>query len=239
MKKKRQAHNRPSRDDAAGTGEVQAGGGGRPAGASHPDAPGVSNDEYFRPFLQASRQKQVEARVLSDLESVPQRLNITRRQFLATSAVWPVFTALNEVFRDYAHDETLFRLRKDSGSDHQAFLAAAPPPDLFVFDDQCHLVRGSHPGGTYAPTSFLVLAQGESARFPNSPFVSNPWNLENHPDEHGNRGATGTAARDPHRRTQLRRPGRESINAVAGSIRVLSQGIMYMGPGNLWCLRAS
>lgn len=30
-----------------------------------------------------------------------------------------------------------------------------------------------------------MIAQGESARVPNSPFVGNPWNPSNHPDEHG------------------------------------------------------
>ena len=45
-----------------------------------------------------------------------------------------------------------------------------------------------------------------------------------------------TSARDPHRRPDLRLPG-EFINAVSGSTRALSHGIMYMGPGNLWYLQ--
>ena len=99
----------------------------------------VSNEEYFPPFLQTSHQKQVEARVLDAVDQVPKRLNISRRQFLATSAgLATSFLALNEVFRDYAHGEALFRMAKDSGFDHAAFLADGPPSDLFVFDDQCH-----------------------------------------------------------------------------------------------------
>src|SRR5262245_35218672 len=73
----------------------------------------VSNDEYFPPFLQTTHQKQVEARVLDALGSVPRRVNIDRRQFLATSAgLAASFVALNEVFRKYAYGETLFRVAK-------------------------------------------------------------------------------------------------------------------------------
>ena len=147
----------------------------------------VSNEEYFPPFLQTSHQKQVEARVMDALDQVPKRVSLSRRRFLATSAgLAASFVALNEVFRDYAFGETLFRVAKDGGFDHDAFLADGPPSDLFIFDDQCHLVRGSLSGLGYGGgTSLRVLAQGETARLPNSPFVSNPWNPQNHPDEHG------------------------------------------------------
>ncbi len=145
----------------------------------------VSNEEYFPPFLQTSHQKQVEARVLDSLDEVPKRLNISRRLFLTTSAgLAASFVALNEVFRAYAFGEALFRVGKEAGFDHDAFLADGPPSDLFVFDDQCHLVRGQA-GMGYLPTLLRVVAQGESARLPNSPFVSNPWNSANLPDEHG------------------------------------------------------
>jgi hypothetical protein len=188
---------------------------------------------------------------------------------------------------------------EESGFDHHAFLADGPPSDLFVFDDQCHLVRGNPGGGGYAPDSLLVLAQGDSARFPNSPFASNPWNAENHPDEHGDAWGnwdpkligknnmddtlfwlpnfiescylqsqttvaliSNVPGRVPHyvtyaygaklpataRNVYEARPqeiltaeqnfaSREFINAAAGSTRALSQGMMYMGPGNLWYLQ--
>src|SRR5919197_691005 len=130
----------------------------------------VSNDEYFPPFLQTPLQKEVEARVLDALETVPQRVSINRRQFLATSAGLAVsFVALNEVFKKYAYGETLFRVASYAGFDHHAFLADGPPSDLFVFDDQTHIVRGSLTGMGYGPDTLLVLAQGDSARFPNSP----------------------------------------------------------------------
>ena len=297
MKKRRQAHNHPEM-----TPQELA----RCRPASEIDPLGlpipthlVSNEEYFPPFLQTPKQKQVEARVLDALESVPERLNISRRHFLATSAgLAASFVALNEVFRKSAHGETLFQVAKDSGFDHHAFSADGPPSDLFVLDDQIHITRGTRVSG-YAATAFLVLAQGESARFPNSGFVSNPWNPENHPDEHGDTWANwdpkligqthyddrglwlenfiqrcyfdsqttvalisnvpgqipywfteAFGARTPAtaRNVYETRPAeiitaeqnfasREFINAVAGSTRALSQGLMYMGPGNLWYLQ--
>jgi uncharacterized protein len=147
----------------------------------------VSNEEYFPPFLQTSHQKQVEARVMDALDHTPKRLNISRRQFLETSAgLAASFVALNEVFRGYAFGETLFRVAQDGSLDHEAFLANGPPADLFIFDDQCHVVRGSRQGLWFdVPSSLRVLAQGETARLPNSPFTSNPYNPANQPDERG------------------------------------------------------
>ena len=261
----------------------------------------VSNGEYFPPFLQTRRQQQVEARVLEALDRVPKRLGISRRQFLVTSAgLATSFMALNEVFRDHAFGEDLFRVGENPGFDHGAFVADGPPPDLFVFDDQSHLVRGSYGGMGHLPgLSLRVLAQGESARLPNSPFASNPWNPDDHPDEHGevwgnwNPALVGRMNWDstdywlsqfiknyffesqttvalisnitmvPHvvasvlraerppataRNVQEARPhefltaeqnftSREFINAISGSTRALSHGLMYMGPGNLWYLQ--
>jgi predicted TIM-barrel fold metal-dependent hydrolase len=260
----------------------------------------VSNEEYFPPFLQTSHQQHVEARVLDALDRVPKRLNISRRHFLATSAgLAASFVALNEVFRRYAFGDTLFRVAEESGFDHAAFVADGPPSDLFVFDDQCHLVRGAGVGHNVA-LSVRVIAQGETARLPNSPFVSNPWNPEHHGDEHGQPwgnwnpalmgrtnwddtefwfpnfikyyffesqttvalisnitmiGHVGTSAAGVKgapataRNVYEARPYeafvtaeqnfacREFINAVAGSTRALSHGLMYMGPGNLWYLQ--
>src|SRR5215210_3301278 len=112
MKKRRQAHNHPEM-----TPQELA----RCRPASEIDPLGlpipthlVSNEEYFPPFLQTSHQKRVEARMMDALNRVPKRLNLSRRQFLATSAgLAASFMALNEVFRDYAFGETLFRVAKD------------------------------------------------------------------------------------------------------------------------------
>ena len=222
-----------------------------------------------------------------------------RRQFLTTSAgLAASFVALNEVFKDYAFGDALFRVGKDAGFDHDAFLADGPPSDLFVFDDQCHLVRGGGTGHSVA-LSVRAIAQGASARLPNSPFVSNPWNSGNHPDEHGEPWgnwnpalignthwddtefwlpnfiksyffesqttvalisnlnsslpsyasyAYGVKGPGTARNVYESRPQeiltaeqnfacREFINAVAGSTRALSHGLMYMGRGNLWYLQ--
>jgi predicted TIM-barrel fold metal-dependent hydrolase len=183
MKKRRQAHKHPEM-----TPQEMA----RCRPASEVDQLGlpipthlVSNEEYFPPFLQTAHQRQVEARVLDTLDHVPKRLNISRRKFLETSAgLAASFMALNEVFKDYAHGDSLFRVGDDAAFDHAAFAADGPPADLFVFDDQCHLARGAGIGVNIGHT-VRAIAQGESARLPNSPFVSNPWNPNNHPDEHG------------------------------------------------------
>jgi predicted TIM-barrel fold metal-dependent hydrolase len=300
MKKRRQAHQHPEM-----TPQEMA----RCRPASEVDRLGlpipthlVSNEEYFPPFLQTAQQQQVEARVLDALDEVPKRLNISRRRFLTTSAgLAASFVALNEVFRDYAFGETLFRVGKEAGLDYDAFDADGPPKDLFVFDDQCHLVRGNYSDAGHFPAlSLRVTAQGKSAQLPNSPFVSNPWNPGNHGDEHGDpwanwnpaligqanlddseywlpnfikyfffesqttvallsninmignvaasvAGISGTPATV--RNVYEARPQeafltaeqnfacREFINAIAGSTRALSHGLMYMGPGNLWYLQ--
>lgn len=145
----------------------------------------VSNEEYLPPVVASDHQLRVEARVLGMLDDLPKRLGLSRRQFLRTSAgLAASFVALNETFAEHAHGAELFRVAPDSVLDHDAFLADAPPHDLFVFDDQCHFVRGAAPIARIPP--FLrVTAQGESARVPNSVFLANPWNPLNLPDEHG------------------------------------------------------
>src|SRR5678815_1681981 len=59
-----------------------------------------------------------------------------------------------------------------------AFAAAAPPRDLFVFDDQLHFVRGSKP----SPAGLRAIAQGPTS----APAVkSNPFNPKSQRDELG------------------------------------------------------
>lgn len=126
MKKRRQAHNHPEMTPL----ELA-----RCRPAAEVDQLGlpipthlVSNEEYFPPFLQTAHQQQVEARVLDALDEVPNRLNISRRRFLTTSAgLAASFVALNEVFRDYAFGDALFRVGKEAGFDYEAFAADGPP----------------------------------------------------------------------------------------------------------------
>lgn len=111
--------------------------------------------------------------MLDALGEVPKLLNISRRRFLTTSAgLAASFVALNEVFKDYAFGEALFRVAKDGGFDHDAFLADGPPSELFVFDDQCHLVRGGDAGAVMGHMAGPSLRATEyDDRLPNEPPV--------------------------------------------------------------------
>ncbi|MGQ0467612.1 MAG: amidohydrolase family protein [Sporichthyaceae bacterium] len=260
----------------------------------------VSNEEYFPPTVQTEHQARVEARVLALADELPARLGLSRRQFLRTSAgLAASFAAINEVFAPHAYGAELFAVGPDAIGDHDAFLADGPPKDLFVFDDQCHFVRGQAPTSGIPP--FLrAIAQGESTRTPNSLFLSNPWNPLNLPDEHGEPWANwnpdligkttfdatefwlpeflryfyfesqtsvalistvawghipsavastygvdvpgitrNVAESRPHELITAEQTfqARELINAMSGSTRAMSHGLMYMGPGNLWYLR--
>jgi uncharacterized protein len=147
----------------------------------------VSNGEFFPPFLQTTEQKHVEHRLLELSTKASKKLNISRRHFLATSVgMTTAFVALNEIFRKSAFGADLFKVSKEGMFDPQAAAAGGPPADLFVFDDQTHIVRGQSLAYGYAIGTLLrVLAQGETARTPNSPFPVNPLNAGNQPDEHG------------------------------------------------------
>jgi len=260
----------------------------------------VSNEEYLPPSVQTAHQRRVQERVLDLVDELAPRLGLNRRQFLRSSAgLAASFVAINEIFTPHAHGEELFRLAPDAIADHEAFQLDAPPRDLFVFDDQCHFVRGRGPTAVIPPF-IRVAAQGDSARPPNSVFVSNPWNPLNLPDEHGEPWAAWTpeligkttfddtefwlpeflryfffesqttvavistvtwghylngigtteGVHSPGltRNVYESRPYelitaeqthacRELINRMSGSVRALSHGMMYMGPGNLWYIR--
>src|SRR6266850_1819191 len=109
----------------------------------------VSNGEYF-PFPQTLQQKQVEARIGELAGETSRRLGMSRRRFLASSAgMATAFVAMNEVFGRYFEVNPLEML----GSAH-----AQPtvPNDLFVFDDQLHMIRQTMSG----PLALRALAQG-------------------------------------------------------------------------------
>ena len=145
----------------------------------------ISNGEYFPPFLQTREQKKVEQRIVDLSTKASRKLGINRRQFLATSVgMASAFIALNEVFRKSAFGQDIFQVNPEELYDPSA--SAGPPSDLFVFDDQTHIVRGQSLAYGYAIGTLLrVLAQGETARTPNSPFPVNPLNAGNNLDEFG------------------------------------------------------
>jgi hypothetical protein len=132
----------------------------------------VSNGEYA-PLPQSAQQKRVEARVEELAGQAARRLGISRRTFLAgTGGMAASFLAMNEVFGPFFDIDPLSLFVPE------AYAQSAPPRDLFVFDDQLHMVRGSRYD---AAAPLRALAQGPTA----SAFKSNPMNPGGHRDERG------------------------------------------------------
>jgi len=131
----------------------------------------VSNGEYM-PAPQSERQKKVEARIGELAEDASRRLGLSRRRFLAgTGGLAASFLAMNEVFGPFFKVDPLEMLIPE------AYAKATTPRDLFIFDDQLHLVRGSK---SNTLRGLRALAQGPSIGLP-----ANPFNREGHLDEHG------------------------------------------------------
>ena len=132
----------------------------------------ISNGEYM-PVPQTEQQKRVEARVEALADEASKKLGISRRKFLHSSGgMAATLLAMNEVFGRF-FNVSLIELFEPA-----AYAAAAPPRDLFVFDDQLHFVRGSKP----SPAALRAIAQGPSS----APTVkSNPFNQRGQLDELG------------------------------------------------------
>jgi hypothetical protein len=132
----------------------------------------VSNGEYM-PAPQTDKQRQVEARVVELADEASRRLGIGRREFLAGSGgIAASLLAMNDVYGQF------FSVAKEELVEQAAAQAAGPPKDLFVFDDQLHMVRGSQP----SPAGLRAIAQGPTS----APRVrSNPFNARGQKDELG------------------------------------------------------
>jgi len=132
----------------------------------------ISNGEYM-PVPQTEPQRRVEARVEELADNASRRLGISRRKFLHSSGgMAATLIAMNEIFGRF------FNVSPVEMFEPAAYAAAAPPRDLFVFDDQLHFVRGSKP----SPAGLRAIAQGPSS----APTVkSNPFNPRGQLDEHG------------------------------------------------------
>jgi hypothetical protein len=132
----------------------------------------VSNGEYAPP-RQTARQQRVQARVDDLSAAAAKKLGVSRRAFLAgTGGIAASFVAMNEVFGPFFDVDPLSLLVPE------AFAQTAPPRDLFVFDDQLHMVRGSRYS---AAAPLRALAQGPSS----TSFRSNPVNPQGRSDENG------------------------------------------------------
>ncbi len=133
----------------------------------------ISNGEYM-PVAQTEQQQQVEARIAELAESASKKLGMDRRRFLASSGGMAAsFLAMNEVFGRF------FDVDPIEIFEPAAYAQAGVPRDMFVFDDQLHMVRGSQKSGG---SELRALAQGPSS---GPTFKANPFNPKGLPDEHG------------------------------------------------------
>jgi hypothetical protein len=132
----------------------------------------ISNGEYM-PVPQTEKQKNVEARLAELAADASRKLGVNRRSFLRSSGgTAAALLAMNEVFGRF------FNVSLTELFEPAAFAAAAPPRDLFVFDDQLHFVRGS----MASPAGLRAIAQGPTS----APAVkSNPFNPKGQRDELG------------------------------------------------------
>jgi len=127
----------------------------------------VSNGEYM-PHPQTLEQKRVEVRVKEIAEKAAKKLNMSRRKFLeSTGGLAASFLAMNEVF-----GENLFAVGEDELHEHGHDRIHGPPRDLFVFDDQTHIVRTSQ----NTPNALRALAQGPGGSSGTAGFAANPFN---------------------------------------------------------------
>jgi predicted TIM-barrel fold metal-dependent hydrolase len=133
----------------------------------------ISNGEYM-PIPQTKQQQQVEARIRELTESASKKLGVDRRTFLTgTGGMAAAFIAMNEVFGRF------FNVDPIEMFEPAAYAQSGAPRDLFVFDDQLHLVRGTN---TASGHSLRAMAQGPTAA---PMFKANPANPKGIPDEHG------------------------------------------------------
>ena len=126
----------------------------------------VSNGEYM-PHPQTSEQKRVETRVKEIADKAAKKLGMTRRRFLETTGGMAAsFIAMNEVYG------ASFQVSEAELYEPEAHDEHGPPKDLFVLDDQTHIVRSSMNGGN----SLRALAQGPGAASTAAGFTYNPFN---------------------------------------------------------------
>jgi predicted TIM-barrel fold metal-dependent hydrolase len=127
----------------------------------------VSNGEYM-PHPQTDDQKHVEYRVKELADEAAKRLGTTRRRFLmGTGGLAASFLAMNEVY-----GKELFNVSPVEMYETAAYAENGVPQDVFVFDDQTHIVRTSMNGGN----ALRALAQGPGPASTAAGYSSNPFN---------------------------------------------------------------
>jgi predicted TIM-barrel fold metal-dependent hydrolase len=131
----------------------------------------ISNGEYM-PAPQTKKQQQVESRIKELSDTASKRLGMDRRRFLAsTGGMAAAFLAMNEVFGRF------FDVSPIELFEPEAYAQAGIPRDVFVFDDQLHMVRGTQAA---AGMGLRALSQG-----PSSGGGRNAMNPRNLQDERG------------------------------------------------------
>ena len=111
----------------------------------------VSNGEYM-PFPQTQKQKHVEHRIQELADKVCKKTGVSRRAFLGGSGgMAAAFFAMNDVF-----GKKFFKVAPEEMFEPDAGKENGPPDDLFVFDDQTHIVRNPMEAGR----GLRALAQG-------------------------------------------------------------------------------
>ncbi len=97
----------------------------------------VSNGEWM-PMPQTQEQRRVEARTHELADEASKKLGISRRAFLAgAGGMAATFLAMNEVYGAF------FKVDRDEMFEDDASDGNRLPKDLFIFDDQLHMIRQS------------------------------------------------------------------------------------------------
>jgi len=110
---------------------------------------------------------EVEARVKEIADKAAKKLGISRRQFLeGAGGMAASFLAMNEVYG------ANFQVSEAELFEPEAHDENGPPRNLFVFDDQTHIVRSSN----NAPRGLRAIAQGPGPASTAGGFTSNPYN---------------------------------------------------------------
>ena len=137
----------------------------------------VSNGEYM-PHPQTEKQKHVEFRTKELADMASKKLGMSRRKFLAgTGGLAAAFLAMNEVFGRF------FNVSPIEMFESAAYAASGVPLNLFVFDDQTHLVRSRQRNDTRQ--GLRAIAQGRGPASTAAGFLFNPNNPTGQLDEFG------------------------------------------------------
>src|ERR1700751_1607864 len=127
----------------------------------------ISNGEKM-PHPQTKQQQHVEYRIKELAETAAKKLGISRRQFLeGTGGLGASFIAINEAF-----GKPFLKVSPVEMYEPAAYAEQGTPSDVFVFDDQTHIVRSS----TNTPQGLRALAQGSGAVSAGTGYTSNPFN---------------------------------------------------------------